>query len=153
MAATDLVPVMERVAALADHADQRARSTRGSDQSFPGDCRAILEALTGVSPQPDWRPGVAPDAASVACLAKSVRLLASMLASTSGATIPVFGVLDGLNDDEPERSRPAACERRCLACGRPFHSQHFGHRMCNCCRLSPSPDASSRVPAADALLE
>ncbi|MDE0696770.1 MAG: hypothetical protein OXH76_13175 [Boseongicola sp.] len=98
MAAPDLIPVMHRVAALAESADRGARARRA--QAYPADCRAILESLSGHAPYPDWKPGRSPDAASVSCLAKSVRILAAMLASTEGVHIPISGVLDDIRSDQ-----------------------------------------------------
>lgn len=148
MAARDLVPVMQRVAALADRADVSARGLRRGPSSHHCDCRAILEELTGQKPDADWRPSRSPDAASVSCLAKSVRLLASMLAATQGAAIPVAGVLAGLGEDGDAlpATAVAARWRECLTCRAPFKSEHDGHRLCDGCRSASATVSEGRVP-------
>ena len=147
MPSPDLVPTMERVAEIAARVD---RDVRSPDRSTVLQCGAILEALTGASPDPDWRSRVGPDAASVVCLAKAVRVMASMLAATAGATIPVAGVLDDLDAGVPASARPTVQERDCITCGVRFRSEHGGNRMCDSCRLATA--GLDELPANVAVL-
>lgn len=35
----------------------------------------------------------------------------------------------------------------CITCGAPFWSEHFGHRMCDSCRLLPTPENNWSAPS------
>ena len=96
MPAPDLIPTLRRVEAMARDIDKAARRPDGI---YAPAGEAILRELTGTGPAWQWRAAVGPDAASVVCLAKSVRVLASMLAAREGASLSVAGVLDDMGPD------------------------------------------------------
>lgn len=131
---------MQRIAAMAAEVD---RTARRPDGIYPASAEAILEELSGASPTPEWRVSVSSDAAAVVCLAKSVRILASMLAAREGVTIPIAGILDDIAD-APAPTLGGAYERPCLSCGRPFASSGAGNRLCaQCTTTGPEPVASN----------
>lgn len=94
--APDLISTMQRIAAMAAEIDKEARRP---DDISSWSAEAILEELSGASPTPEWRFHVGADKAALVCLAKAVRLLASMLAAREGVTIPNTGILDDMTTD------------------------------------------------------
>ena len=96
-------------------------------------CEAILQELTGASPDWQWRASIGPEAASVAVLAKSVCVLASMLAGREGVTLPIAGLLDDMTASAASDPRVRAGERVCLGCNRPFASAGAANRLCAGC--------------------
>ncbi len=93
MTAPDLIPVLRDVAALA----AKAADVAMKDDIAPGfEADAILVKLTGVGMDRDRRSDLGPDRAAAVGLAKSVQILASMLAAREDAVIPIGGILDDL---------------------------------------------------------
>lgn len=137
MPAPDLIPTLQRVAAKAREIDMTARRLDGV---YPAASEAILEELTGASPAWQWRVSIGPEPAAVVCLAKSVRVLAAMLAAREGVTIPIAGILDDMEAGPPRDPRDRQGERLCLGCGRPFASSGASNRLCAEC----APSAAAR---------
>ncbi len=130
MTAPDLLPTLQRVAGLARDLDATARKP---DASPAAGAEAILAELTGAGPDYQWRNAVGPDAAAVVCLAKSVRVLAAMLAAGEGVTLSIAGILDDLSGEAPADPRAASGERFCLGCGVYFRSLSAANRLCDQC--------------------
>ena len=131
MLAPDLIPVLQRVAAKARDIDAAARRPEGISLLAS---EAIVAELTGVVPSVEWRASIGHDEAAVVCLAKSVRILAAMLAGREGAVIPIAGILDDMAGGPPEkRAGDRARKRQCLSCGTTFRSAWRGNRLCTLC--------------------
>lgn len=47
------------------------------------------------------------------------------------------GKYNGYVHAKPNGDDSQARTRSCLTCGTPFHSEHFGNRMCDPCRAHP----------------
>lgn len=144
MSAPDLIPTLKRVADMAHEIDMTARRPDGV---YPAASEAILEELTGASPSHQWRYSIGPEAASVVCLAKSIRVLASMLAAREGVTIPIAGILDDMTAGSEPDPRDGESRRSCLDCGRPFASAGAASRLCAEC-TSPDTDDDLRLPSS-----
>ena len=142
MPSPDLAPTMKRVGDIAARVDREARRP---DRIPVLDCEAILGELTGAAPDHNWRSGVGPETASVVCLAKAVRVMASMLAATAGETVPIAGVLDDMAPPTVDpRTLPAT--RQCLSCGAAFASSGAGNRLCETCRHRSELAEPARTP-------
>ena len=134
MTAPDLVPVLRDVSALAAAA---AASAMRDGFAPAAEADAIMERLTGVGMDRDRRSALGADRAAAVGLAKSVQILASMLAAREGAVIPIGGILDDLQAPA-ETPGNRVRERACMSCGRRFCSTWSGHRLCDKCLLGPS---------------
>ena len=102
---------------------------------------AILNELTGAGDGVTLRMRIGPDAAATACLAKAVRVLASMHASAVlGMHISIAGLLDELTGDGVQAASPALRRRACLDCGETFLSDGPGNRLCETCLAGDMDD-------------
>ena len=135
MTATDLIPTLQRIEAEARGIESEARKPDG--MALAG-ARAIIGELSGVVPSPS---AVDPDCAPVVLLAKSVRILASMLAAGEGASIDIAGVLDDLHEAPQGDPRDARQRRKCLRCRRRFRSHGAFNRLCPACTTYLADDA------------
>ena len=123
---------MERVAAQAAIVERDGRR----DKSVTCPSESVLNLLTGAAPSPHFRSSVGPDAAVVVCLAKSIRILASMVAGYEGHSISISGVLDGLDGAPKRPSIRLPAKAKCLSCGKPFLSAGSHNRLCEKCGSS-----------------
>ena len=130
MTAPDLIPTLRRVADEARAIEAEAK--RPHCMTAPG-AERVLEELTGARPTTQWRLAAGPEVTTAACLAKSVRILASMLAAREGAVIVIAGLLDDMAARPLDDPRDARARRRCLSCGRAFTSWSAANRLCNRC--------------------
>ncbi len=127
---------LARVAANLDRLARSLESDAAKQIISPATGEAVLATLIDIAPAPAWRAARGPDAATVALLAKAIRILASMLAARAGAQLPIAGVIADLAR-EPETA-PAQTKRwrKCLApeCGATFFSAGPWDRVCGACR-------------------
>ena len=94
MDSLDLERVMRRVADQAATIDRRARK----GESVTRLSENVLHELSGVCPSVAFRSRIGADASTAVFLAKSVRLLAAMVAANAGVTLQVAGILDDMGD-------------------------------------------------------
>lgn len=100
---SDILPVLRRTysKARAVEADQRHHEAPSCWHA-----EALLEELTGHKIGGAFAREFGPARTAAICMAKAVRILASMLAAKYGETLPIKGILEDLKPFAPARKHP-----------------------------------------------